>query len=88
MVRMWLLYNCGKVIDTPAQSPDLNPIENLWVYLKKGHLNVRRNMAALKAAILEKWQNIPDHYDLQKLIHSMKTRWQCVASAKGGPTKY
>ena len=30
MVRMWLPYNCGKVIDTPFHS-DLNPIENLWV---------------------------------------------------------
>ena len=29
MVRMWLPYNCGKVIDTPVQSSDLNPIENL-----------------------------------------------------------
>jgi hypothetical protein len=28
--RMWLMYNCPKVIDTPPQSPDLNPIENLW----------------------------------------------------------
>ena len=29
MVRMWLTYNCGKVIDTPVLGSDLNPIENL-----------------------------------------------------------
>ena len=23
------------LIDTPAQTPDINPIENLWVHLKK-----------------------------------------------------
>ncbi|KAJ4427371.1 hypothetical protein ANN_24992 [Periplaneta americana] len=27
-VWSWLLFNCPKVIQTPAQSPDLNPIEN------------------------------------------------------------
>ena len=34
MVRMWLPHYCGKVLDTPIQGSDLNPIENLWVYLK------------------------------------------------------
>lgn len=89
MVRLWLLYNCGKVIDTPAQSPDLNPIENLWVYLKKKVAKRQpTNMTALKAAILEEWQNIPAHYDFKKLVSSMKKRLQCVADAKGGHTKY
>ena len=31
--REWLLYNCPKVIETPPQSADCNPIENLWEYL-------------------------------------------------------
>lgn len=88
-VRMWLLFNCGKVIDTPAQSPDLNPIENLWVLLKK---NVAKRQpkyrTALKTAILEEWQRIPTNYDMPKLIHSMKKRLQCVVDAKGGHTKY
>ena len=29
MERMWLLYNCSKVIGTTVQCSDLNPIENV-----------------------------------------------------------
>ena len=35
LCKSCLLYNCTKIIDTPAQSPDINPIDNLWVQLKK-----------------------------------------------------
>ena len=31
----WLQYNCTKVIDTPAQSPDINPLENMRVHRTK-----------------------------------------------------
>nr|GBO27841.1 Transposable element Tcb2 transposase [Araneus ventricosus] len=33
---LWALYHCPQVIRTPAQSPDLNPIENI-----RDHLNNR-----------------------------------------------
>ena len=32
-VYSWLLTNCPHAIDIPAQSSDINPIENLWSYL-------------------------------------------------------
>ncbi|CAK9796392.1 Transposable element Tcb2 transposase [Anthophora quadrimaculata] len=29
-VKQWLLYNAPKQLNTPPQSPDMNPIEHLW----------------------------------------------------------
>jgi len=81
--------NCSKVIDTPAQSPDLNPIENLWALLKK---KVAKrgptNKNALIKAIHEEWKKIPEYYDLNQLIQSMPRRLNAVLDAKGHHTKY
>lgn len=33
-VRLWFMYNCPKVLQTPPRSSDTNVIENLWPHLE------------------------------------------------------
>lgn len=35
IVKNWLNSQKFSTIKWPAQSPDLNPVENLWAYMKK-----------------------------------------------------
>lgn len=88
LVREWLLYNCAKVLDTPSQSLDLNPIENVWDELDR---RVRKtpvtSKTELRQRLQEEWSRIPVDY-LQKIIFSMPRRLQCVLDQHGYPTKY
>ncbi|GFT43095.1 tc1-like transposase protein [Trichonephila clavipes] len=33
VTKHWLLYHVPRRLETPPHSPDLNPIENLWMHL-------------------------------------------------------
>ncbi|KAI4897396.1 hypothetical protein NFI96_007157 [Prochilodus magdalenae] len=58
--RAWLNMKGWNILEWPSQSPDLNPIENLWWDLKKA-VAVRKpkNVTELEAFAHEEWAKIP-----------------------------
>lgn len=74
----------------PAQSPDLNPIENLWEELEiriRKRKPMPKNKGDFFAALKEEWYKI-DESRLTRLIKSMPSRIEAVLESKGYPTKY
>ncbi len=77
--KSWLNDGVG-VLDWPANSPDLNPIEKMR--------NKRpKNADELKATVKEPWASTPPQ-QCHKLITSMSRRIEAVIKAKGAPPKY
>ena len=75
------------VLQWPSQSPDLNPIENLWHYLKIAvHKRRPTNLNNLEQ-ICQEWAKITPTLSA-KLVHTYPKRLKAVITAKGGSTKY
>lgn len=88
IVKDWIKANYIKILEWPAQSPDLNPIENLWGTIKRA-VGARKpaNRADLWKVIKEEWYKITPA-QCAALVHSMGKRCGEVIRQKGFPTKY
>ncbi|CAB5373046.1 unnamed protein product [Rhizophagus irregularis] len=90
IARSFLTSSNIELFPWPAQSPDMNLIENIWSYIE---VKIRQrdsqpsSVSQLEQWVKEEWDAVPADY-YRNLIKSMPRRIQAVIAAKGGPTKY
>ncbi len=80
--KSWFNDHGVTVFDWPVNSPDLNPLDNLWGIVRDTRPN---NAEELKATIRETWASITPE-QCHRLIASMPRRIDAVIHAKGGPS--
>ncbi len=84
----WFKDHDIPVLNWPANSPDLNPIENLWGIVKKKMRYARPNNAEELKATIRATLALITPEQCHRLIDSMPRRIAAVIQAKGAPTKY
>ncbi|CAJ0591055.1 unnamed protein product [Cylicocyclus nassatus] len=86
VVSEWFEKNGIITLPWPAQSPDLNLIENLWAEVGRRRKRSFTRPEELLAAVRTAWESIPVQR-LQGLVESMPSRCKAVIEARGHATK-
>ena len=84
----FLRKQAPEVMEWPSNSPDVNPVENLWSIIKR-RVEKRKpsNLDELDDFLHEEWEKI-DLSLLNNLIKSMKTRCLALIDSKGERINY
>ncbi len=76
------------VMDWPSNSPDLNPIENMWQIMKNNvEKRMPQNIDELTRFLAEEWEAIPQE-TVNNLVASMKNRCESVLAKNGDRISY
>jgi transposase len=90
ITKEWLEDSGLHTLEWPPNSPDMNPIENIWLIMEQ-KLQSYDRMATGELDLWERaeeqWESITKEECLN-LIESMPRRIEAVIKAKGGLTKY
>ena len=89
-VKTFLSRNRVELIEWPPYSPDLNPIENLWQWMKhklETEFSVCQSAEDIEARIFQIWRTITPEL-CAKFCDNYGKRLLAVIEANGGYTKY
>lgn len=73
----------------PSRSPDMNPIEHVWSYMKRRihQQQPPQNLQQLRQVMMDCWREIPQDY-VRRLVLGMPRRINDLLLARGGYTRY
>ncbi|GFU49434.1 putative transposase like protein [Trichonephila clavipes] len=88
-IKAFLAEQNIPLLDWPGNSPDMNPIENIWELMKR---EVAKDVITNKTQLLEGIIHVWDHHQMQETVQScidsMPRRTEVFIAAKCGSTKY
>ncbi|KAG1364710.1 hypothetical protein G6F61_013724 [Rhizopus arrhizus] len=91
LVKKYLEQQSYNILEWPAQSPDLNPIENMWSLLKRrlnDYETAPKGMNELYERVTKVWYDLMKPEECQKVIETMPKRIKQCIKDKGRWTDY
>jgi transposase len=88
IAKQFLDEEVPHTIDWPSNSPDINPIENMWSILKR-RVEKRKpvNIDELDLFLHEEWEKL-EKTIVNNLVNSMKSRCLAIIASKGERINY
>ena len=86
--KQFIFDNVLQLLAWPSNSPDANPIENIWSIVKrKVEKRKPKNIAELELFLAEEFENVENNV-IKNCVVSMKKRCMSLISSKGERMKY